>query len=239
MKLNNKYSFALTLLLLSSSLFAQEMYKQERFDNGKRIYESTCISCHGAKGDAKTNLFLIVKPRALDKTILSQEQSYEIINEGAHYWGAHSDIMPTFKYVFEDDEIRDVALYISETFNPYRDERVKKLLNESDKITKEQKPKMLKFGEKIFKRNCSMCHGITGDGKSEFVDKSRGSKDFIFPYNLTRTLLNEDQIFLYAKYGGHFWGTDKNDMPSWKKKYNDFKLKSVAKYVNEKIKKIK
>jgi len=39
-------------------------------------------------------------------------------------------------------------------------------------------------------------------------------------------------MFLYAKYGGHYWGTDKNDMPSWSRKYDDFTLKSVVKYID-------
>ena len=227
------------LSLLCSTLFGDDMYKQESLDNGKLIYESTCISCHGAKGETSSAIFLIVKPRKLNKTILSQEQSFKIIKDGAHYWGAHSDIMPTFKYVYNDDEISDVALYISEEFNSHRDKKVLKLLQESDAVSKDEQVKMLSVGEKIFKRNCSTCHGVIGDGKSEYVEKLKVSKDFLFPYNLTRTLLNEDEIFLYAKFGGHYWGTDKNDMPSWQNKYNDFKLKSVAKYVNEKIKKIK
>lgn len=225
------------MFLIASNLFAD--IKDKSFQNGKAIYESTCISCHGLDGGTNLDIKLVVKPRKLNRTILTKKQSFEIIKEGAHHWGAHADIMPAFKYVYSDEEIDDVALYITKAFNASRDEKVSKLLKESDTISKEDEKKMLQTGEKIFKRNCSMCHGITGDGQSEFVEKSKGSKNFIFPYNLTRTLLNENQIFLYAKFGGHFWGTDKTDMPSWKRKYSDFKLKSVAKYVNEKIKKIK
>ena len=81
-----------------------------------------------------------------------------------------------------------------------------------------------------------MCHGITGDGKSDFVEQSKGNKNFIYPYNLQKIILNQDQIFLYAKFGGKYWGTDKDDMPSWKSKYDDTTLKSVAKYINEFIK---
>jgi mono/diheme cytochrome c family protein len=64
---------------------------------------------------------------------------------------------------------------------------------------------------------------------------SKGSKEFLYPYNLTKILLSEEQIFLYAKEGGHYWGTDKKGMPSWKKKYDDKTLRSVAHYVKEKI----
>ena len=228
----------LTLCSVSIILFAYTPEK-ELLKEGEKIYQQTCITCHGTDGNTNQQMQLVVKPRKLTKTILTKEQSFKIIREGAHYWGAHSDIMPTFKYVYNDNQIKAIAEYISYTFNPDRDKKIKQLLDESDPISKEDQSKMLKVGEKIFKRNCSMCHGEKGDGQSEYVEKSKASNIFIYPYNLTRTLLDENQIFLYAKFGGYFWGTAKTDMPSWKKKYNDFQLKSVAKYVKEKIVKIK
>ncbi len=206
------------------------------FLEGEKIYKETCVSCHGVNGETNPEMKLVVKPRKLNQTILTYEQSFEVIKEGAHHWGAHSDIMPAFKYVYSDDKMKSVATYITHKFNPNREERVKKLLEESDKISKDQEAKMMKTGAKIFKRNCSLCHGVTGNGKSVYVEQSKENNTFIYPYNLQKTLLSEDDIFLYAKFGGHYWGTEKTDMPSWKKKYNDFKIKSVAKYVNEKIK---
>lgn len=224
--------------LCYSTAFAQSE-KDYAYEDGKKIYNKTCVSCHGEKGETNPMMQLVVKPRQLNKTILTPEQSFLIIKEGARHWGAHSDIMPTFKYVYEDYEIADVNHYISKAFNQGRDERVKKLLDASEAISDNQKSKMFKMGKKIFIRNCSMCHGLTGDGESEYVEQSKDNDTFIYPYNLQRTLLNEDQIFLYAKFGGKFWGTHEDHMPSWKRKYNDFQLKSVAKYVNENIKKIK
>jgi len=226
--------FTLPLLLVASDAPSPEMLKE-----GKAIYEQTCISCHGIDGQTDKNMKLVVKPRKLNKTILTKEQSVKMITEGAHYWGAHSDLMPSFKPIYDAKQIESIATYISYTFNPDREKKVKELLAEVEPIAKEDQAKMLKTGKKIFKRNCSMCHGLTGNGKSEYVEQSKESDVFIYPYDLTKTLLSEDQIFLYAKYGGHYWGTDKTDMPSWKRKYNDFKLKSVAKFVEEEIKKTK
>ena len=230
--------FFVLVSLLLSSMYAQEL-KDPSFENGKVIYEKTCVSCHGKNGSTNPYMQLVVKPRKLSKTILTEEQSFQITKEGAHFWGAHSDIMPTFKYVFTDAEIKDVAHYITKAFNKNRDKRVQKLLDKSDSISEADQAKMLKTGKKIFNRNCSMCHGITGNGQSDYVEQSKAQKNFIYPYNLRKTLLDEDQIFLYAKYGGKYWGTMKDDMPSWKRKYNDFKLKSVAKYIHEKIKTVK
>ena len=204
------------------------------FLEGKRLYEETCASCHGNNGETNPAMKLTVKPRRLKESILTQAQMVKMIADGAHAWGAHSDIMPAFKYVYDEDQIDFIALYVSQEFNFQRDSRMKKLLDSSD-LSAIDEVKMLRTGKKIFKRNCSLCHGVTGNGDSVYVEQSKENKQFLYPYDLTKILLTEEQIFLYAKEGGHFWGTDKEDMPSWKKKYNDKKLRSVARYIKEKI----
>jgi len=228
----------LAILLVCSVAFAKENAKNnEMLLAGKKIYQETCISCHGVVGKTNPEMKLIVQPRELKKSILTEKQMFQVIKYGAHKWGAHADIMPTFKYVYDDKQIKSVAHYVSKTFNFNRDKRVKKLLADSMKLSSDAQKRMLTTGKKIFQRKCGKCHGSTGSGESEYVEQSKSSENFIYPYNLQKILLTEEQIFLYAKFGGHFWGTAKNDMPSWKKKYNDVKLKSVAKYVHEKIKK--
>jgi len=235
------------LLLISLVSFTYAAYtdvqtnlnENELLQVGKKIYLETCISCHGKQGETNSDIQLVVKPRKLQKTILTKEQSFKIIKQGAHYFGAHADIMPTFKYVYNDEEIMAVALYISKIFNNKRDEKIKKLLQQSQMPTSDEKINMLTLGKKVFQRTCALCHGTKGDAKSEYVEMSKKEENFIYPYNLTRTLLDEKQIFLYAKYGGHFWGADKKDMPSWKNKYNDIALKSVAKYIVKVIKHLK
>jgi len=240
--MKKKISF---VLLLGSALYGAysdvqtNLNEDEMLSLGQKVYEQTCISCHGKDGETNQDMQLVVKPRQLQKTLLTKEQSFEIIRHGAHYFGAHADVMPAFKYVYSDEQIAAVALYITKKFNAQRAEKVKKLLDASQKLTEDEKVDMLQVGKKIFQKKCAKCHGITGDGKSEYVEQSKADENFIYPYNLTRTLLHEEQIFLYAKFGGHFWGTDKKDMPSWKRKYNDVKLKSVAKYVEKEIKKLK
>jgi len=229
--------FTTALLLSSSLLSAGALTHKQMMHTGKNIYEATCISCHGVNGTTDPEMKLVVRPRQLSKSILSEEQMFQIVKHGAHSFGAHADIMPTFQYVYDDNQIRSVVHYVSQSFNKHRTARIQKLLDESTKLSAKQKAKRLKVGEKIFRRKCGMCHGTTGNGQSEYVEQSKADENFIYPYNLQKILLSEDQIFLYAKFGGHFWGTAKNDMPSWKKRYNDVKLKSVAYYVSQKIKK--
>jgi len=202
-----------SILLLSSE--AEELYKK------------ACISCHSDTGETK-----------LDRTILNQKQSFAIIKEGAHFWGAHSDIMPAFKYLLSDKQIYSLAHYVSQTFNKNIEIKTRDLLSQSTPLSTQELQNRMLVGEKIFKKSCALCHGIKGDAVSEYTKNSQGRHAFIYPYNLTRTLLREDQIFLFAKYGGKFWGTDKADMPAWGKRYNDIELKSVAHYIQNRIKKL-
>ncbi len=216
------------IILFTYSLFSK--VDQKQLELGEKLYKNTCISCHGVNGEGNDDMNLIVKSRNLSKSILTKEQTYFIIKDGAHYWGAKSDIMPAFKYVFKDYEIRALSSYISEIFNPNIKQTIKKEFLKSGNIIKENISKMLKVGEKVFKRNCSLCHGIKGEGDGIAIDSL---EDSIFPYNLTKTILSTQQMFLYVKYGGHAWGTHKSDMPAWGKKYDNFTLKSVVKYVDE------
>jgi len=228
-----------TLLLSNESFYSHDLDNDEMLKLGEELYKKTCISCHGENGETNRKMKLVVKPRELRKTILTQDQSYQIIKHGAHHFGAHADIMPAFKYVYNDEEISSLAYYISNVFNPNRETKVKKLLIESKKLSDQEKKNALSVGKNIFQKKCALCHGIKGNGKSKFVEESKANRNFIYPYNLTRTLLSKDQIFLYAKFGGHFWGTDKKDMPSWSRKFNDAELKSVASYIQEEIKSMK
>jgi len=108
-----------------------------------------------------------------------------------------------------------------------------KLYAKSDIVPDSKKPKMLKRGKKIYKRNCSWCHGLTGRGDGE---ATRNPELSIFPYDLTKTLLTREQSFLFTKYGSHYWGTEKTDMPAWSPKYDDYTIKSVIKYIEEVLK---
>jgi mono/diheme cytochrome c family protein len=228
-----KYWLVLTYLFITSSLSlnANEL-DQEKMKLGEDIYVQTCVSCHGIDGKAKTDLHLVVKPRDLTLTLLDEEQTYQITKEGAHHWGAKADIMPSFKYTYNEEQLRAVAYYIHNKFNPNVQERITKLCDECEAEPVGQDEKMMKWGKKIYKRNCQFCHGTTGKGDGV---ATTSPVDSIFPYDLTKTLLTKKQMFLYIKYGGKHFGTDKNDMPSWKRKYNDFKLRSIARYVDEVI----
>jgi len=220
------------LVLLAISIIASET----QYNLGKNIYLQSCVSCHGISGKADTNIKLVVRPRSLQDTLLDEEQTYLIVKKGAKYWGSASDMMPSFESIYDEIELRAVTHYISSAFNPNAKIKVTKLYAQSDKIPQDREAKMFKRGHKIYKRNCSWCHGLDGKGDGEATHNPEKS---IFPYDLGKTLLTNEQMFLYAKYGGKFFGTDKDDMPSWKKKYDDYTLKSVIKYIDKTFRKAK
>ena len=130
-----------------------------RMKNGEKIYQETCISCHGKDGNSNTDMNLVVKPRVLSKSILNEKQLYYIIRDGSHEWGSKSDIMPGFKYVYNDECLLDVAYYIFNKFVKNSQLKREKIFN-SAKI--DDKGISLKLGRKIYTRNCSLCHGIDG-----------------------------------------------------------------------------
>ena len=220
----------LSVVLLLTSLFAADI----KFDIGEKIYKQTCVSCHGLDGKAETEIEFVVRPRSLQASILNEEQSYNIIKKGTHYWGSAADVMPSFETIFSDEELHAIAYYIAKKFNPNSKNKVSNLYVKSDVVPKNKLAKMHKRGAKIYKRNCSWCHGLDakGDGAA-----TRNPEKSIYPYDLSKTLLTSEQMFLYAKYGGKFWGTDKDDMPSWSKKYDDYTLKSVVLYIDETFRK--
>jgi len=226
-------NFILLFTLFFSILLAKDI-DENKFEYGEYLYNETCVSCHGLDGKANTGMKLIVKPRDLSKTILTEEQTYHITKDGAHYWGAKADIMPAFKYVYNEKQLRAVAYFIINKFNSKLKERIEKVCSNCKEEHNDEHIAMKQWGQKIYNRNCIFCHGVNGKGDGV---ATTNPVDSIFPYDLTKTLLTRQQIFLYVKFGGKHWGTDKNDMPSWSRKYNDIKLRSVAKYIDEVIRK--
>jgi cbb3-type cytochrome c oxidase subunit III len=202
-------------------------------NSGKELFNTKCTACHGQNGQGKEVGFH-VNPRNLTKSILTESQIVKVIKHGAVARGALTDEMRSFSSELSDDEINKIAKYVFNTF--VKDSHDKKIdaLFKSEYTPIDKKEKMLKVGKKIFKRNCSFCHGVKGLGDGLATTNPEKS---IFPYNLSKTILDEDQIFLFTKFGGKHWGTARGDMPSWSKKYNDYKLKSVAKYIEQEIKK--
>jgi cbb3-type cytochrome c oxidase subunit III len=216
----------LAITLLSTVIVAGDI------NNGKKIFSQNCAVCHGEYGNG-LNMSFDVNPRNLTKSLLKKEQMIKVITDGAVEYGALTHEMRAFKGELSTKQIDDVAEYVSSTLSKKSYDESINLMFKSDLIPESKKEKMEKWGKKIFKRNCAFCHGPKGLGDGI---ATRNPEKSIFPYDLSKTILSEDQMFLYIKYGGKHWGTARGDMPAWSKKYNDFKLKSVSQYVEKYIK---
>jgi len=223
------------LIFFASLLFSSQTEDLKEYELGKKIYFDACISCHGEMGIPNKELKLAIRPRNLNKTILLRSQIYKVIKNGARVYGAHSTIMPSFKYLYNDKTIKALTTFIYIEYAKNTQVKIDKHLLASNSLSKEEKKSMLKVGKKIFKKTCSKCHGKSGNADSLYVKSSTIDHNFIYPYNLKKLILNEDQIFLFTKYGSHYWGSDSSDMPAWKDKYSDIELKSVANFIQESL----
>jgi len=222
-------------LLLIIFIFAN-LYSSDSFNKlqlGQEIFEETCMVCHGGNGDGMINqkYNLIVNPRVLNRSLLDEEQIYKIIKKGAHYWGAYADIMPSFENVYNEEYLRAISFYVHKRYyNSEIEDEIKKLLKGTNNFTKDQQNKMIEVGQEAYNNDCAICHGISGHGDGELtIDPALK----IYPYDLTKSFLKDDQIFLYLKYGAKYWGGAKYEMPAWSGKYDDYTLRSVVKYIRE------
>jgi mono/diheme cytochrome c family protein len=198
--------------------------------HGKELYSEACASCHAESGKGVSGLNFKINPRDLTKTILTKDQMSEIIKKGTFHYGSTQNIMVAYEGIYKDQDINDIAEYVTEVISKESRLRAEKLYAQTEPVAENKKHKMIKTGRKIYMRNCSWCHGVHGkaDGAA-----TQNPPESIFPYDFTKSLLNKEQFFLYAKYGAHEWGAFKTDMPAWGKKYDDYKLKSVARYLDE------
>ena len=86
---------------------------------------------------------------------------------------------------------RNVNSYVFEAFTKQQYKKVIKFTKETKSIDNLSVEK----GKKVFIETCSLCHGIKGDGESNIVNQSKDQNKFIYPYNLQKIILDENQIF--------------------------------------------
>jgi mono/diheme cytochrome c family protein len=219
----------LFLFLLFLSLEADDA----KYKEGRVLYLETCISCHDTDGQANSGVRFIVQPRNLQKSILNEEQTYAVIAKGTHYWGSRADIMPSFESVLKKKQIEALVYYISQRFNPVAAQKVKNLYQKHTKDVVVDE-KMEQVGAKIYTTKCALCHGVDGKGDGVFT---KSSTKLILPYDFHKTILSKEQLFLYTKFGGKFFGAKTDTMHSWGDTYTDYELLSVVKYIQNNFKK--
>jgi high-affinity iron transporter len=80
---------------------------------GRLVYESSCVACHGAAGDAETPIARTLEPRP--RSFLAPEQEVRLSPYAifaAVSWGIPGTAMPGFE-TLEEDERWSVAFYVA------------------------------------------------------------------------------------------------------------------------------
>ena len=199
------------------------------YEEGKAIYEQSCKICHGAMDGTVVQKRFLVQPRQLNATILNRSQIAQVIAEGSHYWGAYQGVMPEFKRFYDAEAIEAVAAYV-DSQNVRGVSRGSHLLKNAYFTADEKNLN----GAVLYDTHCARCHGQAGDGKGEATYNPPLT---LFPHALRSVILNVDQIFLYAKYGGLFWGMADNAMPHWSEVLHDNEIMAIAKYIKNVLQK--
>jgi mono/diheme cytochrome c family protein len=90
---------------------------QGKFENGRSIYFTNCIECHGelGDGDGPRAYFIFPKPRNFLDSATQQ-----ILNRPRLYAGVRDGVigkeMPAWRFVLTDQEIADVAEFVYQEF---------------------------------------------------------------------------------------------------------------------------
>lgn len=224
-----------TILLYANSATANQdsEFKGRDLVRGERLFNDNCASCHVGRMDVSSTSFA-VNPRNLELSLLSQEQMYNIVKKGTAYYGSKTDYMIGYENIYTDDEIKDIVAYIHKSLNVNYKE-AKKLYEQAAKMPKDKsKEEILEDGRKVYLKRCIHCHGASGKADGVAVKASNGN---LFPYDLTKTLLTDEQKFLFTKYGSKHFGASRDDMPAWGGVYSDEAIHSVVEYIKVMVEK--
>ncbi len=167
---------------------------------GAVVFKSYCVMCHGEAGDGVARATKLYGQMNLVIMERSSEFYEKIIRVGGLGVGL-SKFMPAWKDELTDEQIKDVAVYLSAVGSPE------------------------KRGEAVFKTNCILCHGIKGNGKGRAAVLYDPP-----PADLTRSDKNDDYKRLIITMGGKAMGRSEV-MPVWGKQLTVQEIDDVVVYL--------
>ena len=146
------------------------------------IYHNYCSVCHGDKGDGKSRAQNSLNPPPLDFTTSTAAQIPRARMIDAVTNGRSGTAMTAWKSQLSQREIESVVDYVRNTFMPATSDSPRSR------------------GQAIFSKNCSVCHGEKGDGRS----RAQGSlnpppRDFTAPGTLEE--LTQQRMVTSVTYG--------------------------------------
>ncbi|KAF0191980.1 MAG: hypothetical protein FD165_1314 [Gammaproteobacteria bacterium] len=167
---------------------------------GAIVFKNYCVLCHGERGDglARSAKLYGVVNLAIRK--LDEEYLQKIVRKGGAGVG-RSAFMPMWKAELSEEQINDVVSYLELV---------------GDNVSR---------GEVVFKTNCILCHGITGNGK--------GRASHLFdprPADLTRSDKNDDYKRMIITTGGESMGRSAA-MPAWGEQLSPQEIGDAVNYL--------
>ncbi len=229
-----RYAFALAILFGSTSGIA----KENPAPLGKSIFESRCVTCHGAKGDGKGLAAAYVSPRP--RSFLEGKFKFRTTESGSIPTdadiertvreGLHSTAMPDWKDFIGGDSLKAVVAYVK-SFSPRFDHEAPKVFRMGAPIP--PTPSSIESGKKVFARlQCASCHGVDGSGRDAVAKDLMDDWGFAIPTPVLaepwtfRAGATASDIYLRVRSG-----IDGTPMPSFVGSASDRELWDLANYV--------
>jgi mono/diheme cytochrome c family protein len=128
-------------------------------------FKTLCARCHGEKGDGNGPIawYLDPSPRNFTNAPFMNSKPRERLLESIHN-GVAGTSMPPWGKALDDDQIRGVLAYVSDTFTrePFKPLKPRKV---PDANPVAMSPPSISAGEAMFLERCTGCHGRKADGK--------------------------------------------------------------------------
>ncbi len=185
---------------------------------GRRLYVSYCLLCHGTdgKGDGPLALAMEISPADLTTTVRSRSDTIlkKIITgkgrqtiTGRDRHNLLSDAMPEWKNIFSEPQLDSLIAYLRFMSN-----------------TKFQLMGDPKLGMQLYQQYCHVCHGVDGDGDGIMTDLiGIAPMDHTNP-NETNQLTNSEIIKSIIDGKGRF-------MPAWRGILSQSDAEALVSYI--------
>lgn len=210
---------------------------------GSRIYAEYCSVCHGDTGKGAMWATEGLSPPPIDfsdekiQASLSRKHMIDAVS-----YGRAETAMTGWKSRLTDDQIADVVDFVIQSFMPNSaiavaaknhqdstasDPHAKHAHTEAD-MNQPFSDKLqgdLDRGTALYTDNCSICHGVDGDGRGPrayFINP----KPRNFLHTKSRVSLNRPALFEAISKGRL-----RTEMPAWEKVLNDQQIADVSEYV--------
>ena len=172
-----------------------------------KLYGSYCSVCHGEKGDGKSRAQNSLNPPPRDFTSTPSERlpRSQMIEAVTH--GKPGTAMAAWKTQLQPQQIEAVVDYVRSTFMPAPVETANSR------------------GRQVFSKNCSVCHGEKGDGRSR-AQGSLNPPPRDFTAAAARSELSAQRMFTSITFG-----RADTAMAGFKNRLSEEDIRAVVAYI--------